>query len=200
MIRIGLTGGIGSGKSAVADRFKRYGIPVIDSDILTRELVVPGSSALQDIVQRFGETITNPEGQLDRKALRKIIFEDRQARRDLESILHPAVREEINKRLNGLNAPYCLVVIPLMVESGMTTMFERIIVVDCSEAQQIERVMQRDSCSEQEARNILNSQASRRDRLNIATDIIQNTGDFNDLERKVERLHHFFLGLAGKKM
>jgi dephospho-CoA kinase len=200
MIRIGLTGGIGSGKSAVTDRFKRFGIPVIDSDILTRELVTPGSPALQIIVQRFGEAIVAPDGHLDRKALRTIIFNDQQARRDLESILHPAVREEIFKRLSSLDAPYCLVVVPLLVESGMTAMFERIIVVDCNETQQIERVMQRDGSSEQEAHTILDSQVNRRDRLDFATDIIQNTGDFNDLDRKVERLHHFFLDLAGKKV
>lgn len=200
MIRIGLTGGIGSGKSAVTDRFRRLGVPVIDADIITRELVIPGSPALHMIVERFGETVTEPTGQLDRKALRKIIFEDKLARHDLEKILHPAVREEIDRRLRSLTAPYCLVVVPLMVESGMTTMFERIIVVDCHETQQIERVMQRDGCSEQEARTIINSQARRKERVDIATDIIQNTGDFNSLDHEVKRLHRFFLDLAGKRV
>lgn len=200
MMRVGLTGGIGSGKSAVADRFKRLGVPIIDADVITRELVLPGSPALQQIVARFGNAVTDPDGHLDRKTLRRIIFEDQRARRDLESILHPAVREEIHNQIRLLTAPYCLVVVPLLVESRMTAMFERIIVVDCEERQQIERVMQRDGNSEQEVRKILSSQASRKERLSIATDTIQNTGKFSNLDREIERLHHFFLDLAGKKV
>lgn len=199
-MRVGLTGGIGSGKSAVAGRFNRLGVPLIDADIITRELMLPGSPAWEQIVARFGRTITGPDGHLDRKALRRIIFEDQQARYDLERILHPAVREEIHNQLGRITAPYCIVVVPLMVESSMTKMFERIIVVDCDERSQIERVMHRDGNSEQEVRRILSSQASRKARLDIATDVIQNTGKFGDLDREVERLHHFFLDLAGKKM
>jgi len=199
MIRVGLTGGIGSGKTVVANRFEQLGIPVIDSDIITRELVVPGSIALKRIIKRFGEDIVDAKGNLDRKKLRKTIFTDHTARLNLEEILHPIVRQEITRQLSGLDSPYALVVIPLMVESGMVKMFDRVLVVDCYEEEQIKRVIKRDNCSKDEVDAIIQTQTSRNKRLAIATDIINNTVDFQSLDGQVERMHQHFLSLAKNK-
>jgi dephospho-CoA kinase len=196
MIRVGLTGGIGSGKTVVANRFERLGTPVIDSDIITRELVVPGSLALKRIIESFGEDIVDAKGNLDRQKLRQTIFADHTARRNLEEILHPMVRQEIARQLSGLSSPYALVVIPLMVESGMVGMFDRVIVVDCDEEEQIKRVIKRDSCSKDEVDAIIQTQTSRNKRLAIATDIINNTVDIRSLDGQVERMHQHFLSLA----
>ena len=199
MISIGLTGGIGSGKTAVANRFKQFDIPVIDADIITRKLVVPGSIALERIVKRFGEDIVDANQNLDRHKLRQIIFRNQTARRDLEEILHPMVRQEITKQLSRLSSPYVLVVVPLMVESGMVAMFDRVIVVDCEEAEQIKRVIKRDHCTKDEVNAIIQTQIPRNKRLAIATDIINNTGDIGSLDGQVERMHYSFLSLVEKK-
>lgn len=199
MISVGLTGGIGSGKTAAANRFMQLGIPVIDSDIITRELVVPGSLTLKRIIKRFGKDFIDSNGSLDRRKLRQTIFADQSARRDLEGILHPMVRQEIAKQLSTLSSPYALVVVPLMLESDMVTMFDRVIVVDCEEAEQIKRVIKRDNCSKDEVDAIIQAQASRNMRLAIATDIINNTDDIRSLDGQVERMHHSFLNLAERK-
>lgn len=196
MLRIGLTGGIGSGKTAAANYFEQLGVPVIDSDNITRELVTPGSPALQQIVNRFGKEFVDANGNLNRRLLRQSIFANDLARRDLEKILHPMVRQEIKKQLSRLSSPYVLVVVPLMVESDMVTMFDRVIVVDCSEEEQIKRVTKRDSCTKDEVAAILNTQTSRNKRLEIATDIIKNVSNILSLERQVIQLHHRFLNLA----
>ena len=196
MIIVGLTGGIGSGKTAVTERFKRLGVPIIDADIITRELVTPGSLALKRIIERFGEKIIDQSGNLDRQRLRQLVFADSSARKDLERILHPEVGNEIIKRLKKIEAPYSLVVVPLMVEAGMVELFDRVIVVDCDETAQIKRVVQRDGCSEPQAKAILRSQANRKARLAIATDIIQNTDSIDKLDRQVEQLHDHLLELA----
>lgn len=197
MFNVGLTGGIGSGKTAVADRFKRFNVPLIDADVITRELVAPGAPALDCIVQRFGETVLKHNGELDRRQLREIIFQDPEARKDLEAILHPEVHHEIAKRLARISAPYGLAVVPLLVETGMSDLFDRIIVVDCDEAEQIKRVMQRDACSKQHAQAVLQTQANRAARLAIATDIIHNGADFAQLDQEVKRLHYRLIELAG---
>ncbi len=196
MLIVGLTGGIGSGKSAVTERFKRLGIPIIDADVITRELVAPGSQALKRIVERFGEKIVDQSGSLDRQQLRQIVFADSSARKDLERILHPEVGNEIVECLKEIQAPYSLVVVPLMVEAGMVELFDRVIVVDCDETEQIKRVVQRDGCSEQQAKAILHSQANREARLAIATDIIQNTESIDRLDHQVAQLHDRLLELA----
>lgn len=198
MLNVGLTGGIGSGKTTVADRFKRFNVPFIDADVITRELVVPGSPALASIVQRFGETVLHQSGELDRRQLREIVFHDPRAKKDLEAILHPGVHKEIAERLAGISAPYGLAVVPLLVETGMSDLFDRIIVVDCDEAEQIKRVMHRDACSEQHAQAVLLTQANRAARLAIATDVIHNGADLAQLDLAVKRLHYRLLELAGK--
>lgn len=199
MLRVALTGGIGSGKSAVADRFRDLGIPIIDADIITRELVKPGSPALQRIAERFGNSVLGTHGRLNRRKLRQLIFEDQNTRHDLEDILHPRVKTAILGQLRGLSSPYALVVVPLLVESGMVGMFDRVLVVDCDETAQIKRVIKRDNCSENEAHAIIQSQASRHKRLAIATDVINNGGDIRLLNTQIQQLHQSFLDLLKQK-
>jgi dephospho-CoA kinase len=199
MLTIGLTGGVGCGKSAVTDLFQRQGVPVIDADIIARELTAPGAPALRNVTAEFGSDILLSGGRLDRRKLRRIVFERPQARRRLEEILHPLVREEILARIGELSSPYCLVVIPLLVESDMADLVARVLVVDCEETQQIARVSARDKCSADEVRAIIATQASRQSRLAVADDVIVNAGDFNDLTREVERRHRQYLALAGQR-
>lgn len=199
MFIIGLTGGVGCGKSAVAAQFQRHRVPVIDADIITRELVTPGSPILSEISAVFDETILQSDGQLNRRALRQIVFARPEVRRRLEAILHPQVREEILARARALSAPYCLAVIPLLIESGMDDLVERVLIVDCEEAQQISRVRARDHCSEEDVRAIMATQTSRQVRLGAADDVICNDGDLSELDRDVERLHRQYLALAARR-
>ena len=196
MLIVGLTGGIGSGKTTVANNFKRFGIPVIDADIITRDLVTPSTPVYDRIIKRFGLKIIDEEGQLNRQALRQIIFDNAADRKALEDILHPEVRKEIIANLKTIDSPYVLVVVPLLIETGMQSMFDRILVVDCDESDQIKRVIERDHCSEKEVRTIMQTQASRKARLAVATDILKNTGSFNIIEQDVKRLHYQFLSLV----
>ncbi|HKH20033.1 MAG TPA: dephospho-CoA kinase [Gammaproteobacteria bacterium] len=193
MLTIGLTGGVGCGKSTIADLFQRQNVPVIDADIIARDLVAPDSRILRDIVAAFGEGILLPDGQLNRRKLRRIAFEQHENRRRLENILHPAMRSEILARKDMPSTPYCLVVIPLLVESGMIDLVDRVLVVDCDEAQQIARVTARDSCTADEVRAIIASQASRDARLAAADDVILNTGDIGHVTLEVTRLHQQYL-------
>jgi dephospho-CoA kinase len=193
MLTIGLTGGVGCGKSTIADLFQRQNVPFIDADIIARDLVAPDSRILRDIVAAFGEGILLPDGQLNRRKLRRIAFEQPENRRRLENILHPAMRSEILARKDMPSTPYCLVVIPLLVESGMIDLVDRVLVVDCDEAQQIARVTARDSCTADEVRAIIASQASRDTRLAAADDVILNTGDIGHVTLEVARLHQQYL-------
>jgi dephospho-CoA kinase len=193
MLTIGLTGGVGCGKSTIADLFQRQNVPVIDADIIARDLVAPDSRILRDIVAAFGEGILLPDGQLNRRKLRRIAFKQPENRRRLENILHPAMRSEILTRKDMPSTPYCLVVIPLLVESGMIDLVDRVLVVDCDEAQQIARVTARDSCTADEVRAIIASQASRDARLAAADDVILNTGDISHVTLEVARLHQQYL-------
>lgn len=199
MLTIGLTGGVGCGKSAVADLFQRQGVPVIDADVITRELTAPGALALRRITAEFGDGVLQPGGQLNRRALRRIAFERSGARRRLEEILHPLVREKILARKSTLCTLYCLVVIPLLVESGMSDVVDRVLVVDCEEAQQVARVSARDNCSADEVRAIIATQAARPSRLAAADDVLFNTGRLSDIVGEVERLHRRYLELAGQR-
>lgn len=199
MLTIGLTGGVGCGKSTVEALFRQHGAPSIDADLITRELTSPGAPALREIAQRFGERILRADGQLDRRELRRIVFNQPVARKRLEGILHPRVREEISARIQRLSAPYCLIVVPLLVESGMTSLFDRVLVVDCEAADQIARVLARDQCSADEARAIIANQATRESRLAVADDIISNSTDLERLATEVIRFHRQYLELARQK-
>jgi dephospho-CoA kinase len=192
---IGLTGGIGSGKSTVADLFAQYGTPIIDADQIARELVEPGQPALQRIVQTFGEEILNGNGALDRKKLRDVVFSDSKQRKQLEAILHPLIRENMLDRLDSLNAPYAILVIPLLVDTGNWEMMDRILVVDTEEELQIERVTQRDHVSQEHTETIIDNQVSRQERLAAADDVIENISSIEDLQIQVKRLHEFYLSL-----
>ncbi|HXH04590.1 MAG TPA: dephospho-CoA kinase [Candidatus Competibacteraceae bacterium] len=201
MLVVGLTGGIGSGKSAVSDAFARLGVPVIDTDVLARELVEPGQPALGEIAATFGADCLGADGRLDRRRLRERVFADDQARRRLEAILHPRIRQAVQQRLVRLvqlQTPYCLLVIPLLVESGMTDLVQRVLVVDVPEELQVARVMQRDRVSAEQARAVLAAQAERAQRLAAADDVLDNSGSRAALEDAVRRLHQRYLQLAAR--
>ena len=196
MLVIGLTGGIGSGKTAVSDRFARYGVPIIDTDLLARELVEPGQPALMEIATAFGLDCLDGTGRLDRARLRERVFADASGRRWLEAILHPQIRALSRQRLAQLTAPYSLLVIPLLAETGMTDWIDRVLVVDAPEAERLRRVMARDQTDEEQARRILAAQASREQRLALADEVVENSGDFAALDRQVSTLHQHYLTLA----
>ncbi len=198
MLIIGLTGGIGSGKSTVADLFSRLGIPVIDADQAARDVVAPGETALETIVERFGGEMLNPNGTLNRARLRERIFADAAARKELESLLHPLIRSRMQERLNALDTPYAILSIPLLIESGRADTVDRVLVVDVPEQQQIERVCRRDGISEEQAHAILTAQSSRETRLAAADDVIDNSGSPAALEQLVQTLHLKYLALAGR--
>ncbi len=197
MLKVGLTGGIASGKTAVSSRFSRLGVPVIDTDIISRELVEPGKPALRQIADQLGREFIAADGRLDRPALRRHIFSHPEARTILEGILHPAIRREVERRLaETTDAPYAIVVIPLLVENRLQDMVDRILLVDTPEELQIERVCQRDDITQNEAEKILLAQATRNERLKAADDLIDNRGDFSDLDNQVKALHDHYLSLA----
>ncbi len=193
MYIIGLTGGIASGKSVAADHFATLGVPVIDADIIARELVKVGEPALEKICQRFGKTILLDNGELNRATMREIIFTDEQARHDLEAILHPLIRNEITQRISALDDCYCIVVIPLLAESENWQMLDRILVIDCPESMQLQRLKQRDQLDADQARRVLMAQASREQRNAIADDIIDNNDGQAHLINAVDELHQKYL-------
>ena len=195
-LRIGLTGGIASGKTAVAEAFAARGVPVVDADRLAREVVEPGRPALAAIVEAFGRDYLTADGALDRRRLRELVFKDPARRRQLEAIVHPAVREAEARALAGLSAPYVVIAIPLLAETGQRDRFDRVLVVDCPEAVQKSRLMARDGIDAGAAEAMLAAQATRAERLAIADDVIDNGGARDALEPQVERLHRRYLAAA----
>ena len=194
---IGLTGGIGSGKSAAAARFEQaHGIHVVDADIKSRVVVEPGRPALQRIVDRFGDAVLQADGSLNRAALRERVFQHPEERRWLEQLLHPLIRDEIVADLASAESPYSLLVSPLLVESGQYQMTQRILVVDVPEALQIARTTARDQVPEQQVRAIMQAQAQREERLRHAHDVITNDRDLAALQAQVDALHQRYLNLA----
>jgi dephospho-CoA kinase len=196
MLRIGLTGGIGSGKSTVAALFARRGIPVIDTDVIARELVGPRQPALAEIARELGDDLVTANGELDRGRLRQRVFDDPAARGRLEAILHPRIRAVVQQRLAALDTPYCLIVIPLLVETKFDEFIDRVLVVDADEEYQRERTSRRDGVSSDAVARIMAVQATRRERLARADDVISNSGRIEDLEPEIERLHARYLRLA----
>ena len=195
MLVIGLTGGIGSGKSTVCDLFAKFDVPIIDADNIAHELTEPGQPALEEIRKTFGDDIfTNRV--LDRAKLRQSVFSDQKKRLELESILHPLVLVEIHNRVEKIQAPYCIVCIPLLLETDMTENIDRILVVDSPEQDQIRRVQERSQLSEHEVRNIMSAQFGREQRLAAANDIILNDADIAHLEKQVTELHARYLELS----
>jgi dephospho-CoA kinase len=196
MFRVGLTGGIGCGKSTVSDIFTSLGVPVIDSDVIAREVVEPGKDGLRQIVEHFGQKVLNPDGTLNREHLRNTVFADATARSDLEKILHPLIRKRSNEQLAKLNSPYAILSIPLLVENELTNAVDRVLVVDCAEQTQIERICARDGITPDKAEAILAAQCSRNQRLEVADDIIDNDQPLAELKNKVESLHYSYLLLS----
>lgn len=196
---VAVTGGIASGKSAVTARLEQLGVPVIDADLIARELVEPGEVALAEIVQCFGAGVLDAEGRLDRRQLRQRIFSDAGARRDLEAILHPRIRERMRERALAAAAPYVVLAIPLLTAGSRYPFIDRVLVVDVPEAVQIERLTQRDGVDEAGARAALAAQISRTERRALADDVVDNSGSLASLAAAVDALHARYLGLAAAR-
>lgn len=194
---VGLTGGIGSGKSLVARLFAERGVAVIDTDAISHELTAPAGASIDFIREEFGTDMIRADGGLDREKMRKLVFADQGARRKLEAILHPLIREESARRLVNAKSAYAVYVVPLLVEQGVDrTRYQRVLVVDCSEKEQISRVMRRSGLAENEVRDILATQATREARLAAADDVIDNSGPPDTLARQIALLHEKYLTLA----
>ncbi|MGB5438745.1 MAG: dephospho-CoA kinase [Gammaproteobacteria bacterium] len=193
---IGLTGGIGSGKTTVADGFAALGVPVIDADLIARELVEPGQPALDQIRTLFGAECLRADGRLDRTLVRRRIFADKSLRHRLEAILHPDIRNRINDLIAEVRTAYCIVVIPLLLETGQDDLIDRILVVDAPEEEQIKRVAARDKLSHNAVMTIMGTQADRQTRLAAADDIIANNSDLETLMSQIRSLHRRYLEIS----
>src|SRR5262245_1924158 len=193
---IALTGGIASGKSVVAELFAKLGVPVLDADVIAREVVEPGTPALAAIVAQFGNSALDANGRFDRAAMRKHVFANPEERKRLEAITHPAIRAEFARQSAAAGGAYQIHVIPLIVETGRTDQYDRVLVVDASEEEQLRRLTARDQTNGAEARRILAAQVSRQQRLEVADDLIVNMGSVADLERFVATLHANYAELA----
>ncbi|ART64289.1 dephospho-CoA kinase [Kushneria marisflavi] len=198
MLIIGLTGGIAAGKTTIAEAFARRGAVWVDVDHLAREIVMPGEAALADIRARFGEPVMTEQGELNRAALRQIIFDDVQARHDLEAITHPRIRERLIQRLEALSGPYALLVSPLLLETDQHQLVNRILVIDVPPEEQIRRTCERDGVPESQARAIVDAQMSRNRRLASADDVIDNVGSFHVVDARIDRLDLFYRQLASQ--
>ncbi|HWP94803.1 MAG TPA: dephospho-CoA kinase [Gammaproteobacteria bacterium] len=197
--RVGLTGGIASGKSTVAAQFAALGIPVIDADVLAREVTQPGQPALARLVERFGREILDAQGTLDRRRFRERLFQDPEARRAAEAILHPPIVAALEHQADAATAPYVVLVVPLLLEGNYSTLVDRVLVVDCAEETQLARLMRRDGETLEVARRMLAAQLPRAARLTLADDVIANEGDPGMLRQEVERLHRYYLTLAAQE-
>ena len=197
MFIVALTGGVASGKSTVDRLFASRGIEIVDADHVAREVVAAGTAGLADIVEIFGTDVLSADGSLDRRAMRERVFADERARRQLEAIIHPRVREVLRQRASEVHSAYGMLVIPLLVESGDYAWVNRVLVVDVPREVQRERLLKRDGISRELAEAMLDAQASREQRLAVADDVIDNSADLESLDDAVERLHRRYLQLAG---
>jgi dephospho-CoA kinase len=191
-----LTGGIASGKTAVSSRFERLGVPVIDTDIIAREVVQAGRPALAAIVDEFGKEALDNKGELDRGRMRDRIFSDPVSKKKLENILHPAIGQEVRLRLDAIQGGYCILVVPLLAESGHYEGSDRVLVVDVDAPTQLQRLMARDKISANLASTMIKAQASRQRRLDLANDVIENAGNLEALDKAVASLHEKYARLA----
>ena len=196
LLTIALTGGIGSGKTSIASIFKSLGVPIIDSDTISKEIILPGKPCFKDIVNEFGEEILTNKGIIDRYKLRDIIFNNDKARIKLENIIHPVVFKNIDTEISLINYPYCLVIIPLLIETKSTERFDRILVIDALESLQFERIVKRDDISPILIKKIIKTQAKRKERLRYANDIIVNNDTIMNLNKSINTLHKKYLGLS----
>ncbi len=197
---VGLTGGIGSGKSAATACFAAYGVDVVDADVIAHELTAAGGAAMPALLAAFGAEVAAADGALDRGRMRRLVFADKRARARLEAILHPLIRGLSGERCRLAGSPYVILAVPLLVESGgYRERCDRIVAVDCPESLQISRVMSRNGLSAAEVRAIMLTQASRGERLAVADDVIANDGDLAHLETQVDKLHQAYLRLSSQK-
>jgi dephospho-CoA kinase len=199
MLRIGLTGGIASGKTTVSKLFEGLGIPIIDADEISRSLVEPGKPALRAIAETLGQDLINTDGTLNRERLRKRVFDDTQARQQLENILHPQIYVTMTKAAQAIDDPYCILAIPLLIETGQQGFVDRILLVDCPVELQKQRLAQRGSLSQTLIDTIIACQATREQRRACADDIIDNTGDLNVLETKIKQLDCLYKSISAVK-
>ena len=197
--RVGLTGGIASGKSTAAKFFGALGVPILDSDQFARDVVEPGQPPLERLVERFGRSILTADGHLDRPALREIVFSDPKARADLEALTHPAIGAAMEARSAAAGGPYQILVIPLLVEKNLGSQVSRVLVVDCDEELQIRRLRDRDGSTPQQVQAILRAQAPRAARLKVADDVIHNDADMSAVQAQVAALHARYLELASQR-
>lgn len=199
MFVVGVTGGIGSGKTTVTDLFYQQGIDVVDADVIARGIMNPGSPALEAVKQRFGEQALNPDGSLNRAWLRERIFAHPEDKTWLNNLTHPLVREQLLAQLAQAQSPYVILSAPLLVENRLTKLCDRVLVVDVSEATQLERTATRDNTSAEQVQAIIAAQASREQRLAAADNVIDNNGVVEALPKQVEKLHELYLRLAANK-
>ena len=193
---VGLTGGIGSGKSAAANFFQNEGITVIDADGLSREVIEEGTPGFASIVEYFGSKIIDSDGSINREHLRKEVFDDDKKKKLLESIIHPLVRELMVKKIAVSKSPYSIVMVPLIFETNSMSNYDRILVIDCDPKIQLERAMLRDNNSKAQIQKIMDSQCSREERISIANDIIPNNDSLENLKIRSIAMHRFYLGLS----
>src|SRR5215470_18854626 len=196
--RVGLTGGIASGKSTVAKFFGALGVPIIDTDQVARDVVEPGQPPLERLVERFGTTILTPDGHLDRPALRHLVFSDPKARADLEALTHPAIGAAMEERSAAAGGRYQILVIQLLVEKNLSSHVDRVLVVDCDEELQIARLRDRDGSTPEQVQAILRAQAPRAARIKAADDVIHNDRDMSAVRDQVAALHARYLDLAAR--
>ncbi|BBG83282.1 dephospho-CoA kinase [Aeromonas hydrophila] len=200
MYVVAITGGIGSGKTTVANQFAELGIEVVDADVIAREVVEPGTPALAAIAAHFGSEVITPDGQLDRRQLRERVFTDPQAKGWLNALLHPLIRTEMQRQCAAARSPYCLLVVPLLVENRLTALANRVLVIDVDEATQIERTCRRDGVSREQAQAILTAQASRAERLAAADDVLDNqNGTPEAIKSRILALHETYLAFASQQ-
>lgn len=200
MYVVAITGGIGSGKTTVANQFAALGIEVVDADLIARDVVAPGTPALAAIVNHFGAEMLTEQGLLDRRALRERIFSDPAAKSWLNALLHPIIRSEMLRQCAAVSSPYCLLVVPLLVENRLTELADRVLVIDVDEATQIERTCRRDGVSRAQVQAILASQASRSERLAMADDVLDNqSGTTETIRARILALHETYLAFASQQ-
>ena len=192
---IGLTGGIGSGKSAAGIEFEKLGIAVIDADEIAQKASLKNSKAYKEIVEYFGASILDNSQNIDRRKLRNIVFNDDEQKKKLEQILHPAIREDISFAISNSKSPYTIIMVPLIYETNSKDNYNRILVIDCDEDIQISRAVTRDGASEEDIKKIINSQATKKERLSIADDVISNNSSIEKLSEKVLHFHKNYLEL-----
>lgn len=196
---VGISGGIGSGKTTVTDIFAEYGIEVIDADVIAREVVEHGTQGLEAIINKFGPSVLDDSGHLNRATLRTLVFNDLAVKDWLNQLLHPLIREQMLIQTENAKSAYCLLSVPLLVENKLYEQVDRVVIVDVDEQVQLQRTVLRDKTNEQQIRAIMAAQASRQQRLAVADDVIDNNGQTEGLAKQVTQLHKHYLQLAQQK-